>query len=274
MGYPTVHALFNYWNQQRNGSAAPERADIHPGDIRSILPEVFLLERSADGRFYYRLAGTLLCQNARRELKGQRPLAHFTDLDRRKMQIALTQVAEKGLIFKADILGISAKGRSVEQQWIVLPLRKGDGPFARLIGACVTVEEPFWLGRDPIVRNSILSARMISTQNERAMRDLKGGAPLPFTAEVRPNRGANPIYAMRGRVERPNRPLSITDLQARIEQQFGRRAVTPSRAGPILHAGMFSNNGDLQTPNFNVVPLSGPEKRVQHLTVFSGGKEG
>lgn len=273
MGHPTVHALFNYWNRQRNGSAAPERADIHPGDIRGILPEVFLLERSADGRFYYRLAGTLLCQNARRELKGQRPLAHFTDLDRRKMQIALTQVAEKGLIFKADILGISAKGRSVEQQWIVLPLRKGDGPFARLIGACVTLEEPFWLGRDPIVRNSILSARMISTQNERAMSDLEGGVPLPFTAEAKPVRTASSAYGVRGRGERPNRPLTITDLHARIEQQFGRRAVSSHRGGPVLHAGLFSNHGELQTPNFNVVPISGPEKRVQHLTVFSGGKE-
>lgn len=273
MGHPTVHALFNYWNRQRDGSAAPERADIHPGDIREILPEVFLLERSADGRFYYRLAGTLLCQNARRELKGQRPLAHFTDLDRRKMQIALTQVAEKGLIFKADTLGISAKGRSVEQQWIVLPLRKGDGPFARLIGACVTLEEPFWLGRDPIVRNSILSARMISTQNERAMQDLQGGVPLPFTSEVKSDRAASSVYALRGLNERPNRPLSIADLHARIEQQFGRRSVLSNRSGSTLHAGLFSNQTGIQSPNFNVVPLSGLEKRVQHLTVFSGGKE-
>lgn len=273
MGHPTVHALFNYWNKQRNGNAAPERAEIHPGDIRGILPEVFLLERSADGRFYYRLAGTMLCQNARRELKGQRPLAHFADLDRRKMQIALTQVAEKGLIFKADILGISAKGRSVEQQWIVLPLRKGDGPFARLIGACVTLEEPFWLGRDPIVRNSILSARMISTENERAMQELQGTVPLPYTVELNPDRAASSVFALRGKGERPNRPLSIADLHARIEQQFGRRAVSRFQSGAALHAGLFSNQTDMTTPNFNVVPFSGLEKRVQHLTVFSGGKE-
>ena len=122
MDHPTIHALFNYWNRKREDNSAPARSDIHPGDISSILPEVFLLERNNNGRFYYRLAGTLLCQNARRELKGQRPLAHFADLDRRKMQIALTQVAEKGAIFKADILGTSAEGRTIEQQWIVLPL--------------------------------------------------------------------------------------------------------------------------------------------------------
>jgi len=51
-------------------------------------------------------------QNARRELKGQRPLAHFADLDRRKMQIALTQVAEKGAIFpkQENFLGTRCTG--------------------------------------------------------------------------------------------------------------------------------------------------------------------
>lgn len=274
MGHPTVHALFNYWNKQRNGSAAPERADIHPGDIRSILPEVFLLERSADGRFYYRLAGTLLCQNARRELKGQRPLAHFTDLDRRKMQIALTQVAEKGLLFKADILGISAKGRSVEQQWLVLPLRKGDGPFARLIGTCVTLEEPFWLGRDPIVRHSILSARMISTQNEPAMHDLQGSAPISFPESRVSHQAAASAYLPRISGLRSNSPLSIADLHARIEQQFGRRGVSRHGASVLRNAGIFSRSADIQSHNFNVVPLSGTEKRVQHLTVFNGGRDG
>ena len=222
MDHPTIHALFNYWNRKREDNSAPARSDIHPGDISSILPEVFLLERNNNGRFYYRLAGTLLCQNARRELKGQRPLAHFADLDRRKMQIALTQVAEKGAIFKADILGTSAEGRTIEQQWIVLPLRHASGGFSRLIGACVTVEDPVWLGRDPIVRNSIMSARMISTSNQKAIQELSGRPDPESPFEKLRSSTAISLYALTNQAE-PNMAHGIAELQALIEKQFGRR---------------------------------------------------
>lgn len=271
MDHPTIHALFNYWDHKRDTESAPARADIHPGDIRGILPEIFLLERNNSGRFYYRLAGTLLCRNARRELKGQRPLAHFADLDRRKMQIALTQVAEKGVIFKADILGTSARGRTIEQQWIVLPLKNTTGSSARLIGACATLEEPVWLGRDPIVRNSILSARMISTKNEKAMQELSGRADPDTPFEKLRSSTAISLYALASKAE-PNMPHGIADLQARIEQQFGRRQVRSEPAKPLRNTDRFQPGG-FRTPNFNVVPLANPEKRVQHLTVFDGGRE-
>lgn len=271
MDHQTIRALFNYWDRQRAELAAPARADIHPGDIRGILPEVFLLERNTNGRFYYRLAGTLLCQNARRELKGQRPLAHFADLDRRKMQIALTQVAEKGAIFKAEILGTSAQGRTVEQQWIVLPLKKVAGSCARLIGACVTLDEPVWLGRDPIVRNSILSARIISAGNKAAMQELAGHTVSTHHVSLRPTT-AQPLHGLVGAVD-SEMPQGIAALQARIERQFGRRRAQMEPSGSQRYTDNLESDDDTRVLNFNVVPLVTSERQIQHLTVFEGGRD-
>lgn len=271
MDHPTIRALFNYWDRQRGTLAAPARADIHPGDIRGILPEVFLLERNANGRFYYRLAGTLLCQNARRELKGQRPLAHFADLDRRKMQIALTQVAQKGSIFKAEILGTSAQGRTVEQQWIVLPLRNTTGSCARLIGACVTSNDPAWLGRDPIVRNSILSARIVSISNKTALQELAGHGVSAHHVNLRPATTL-PIYGI-DEVEQAGIPQGIAALQGRIEQQFGRRRIQIEPSNPARYTDNLEPTDETRVPNFNVVPLITSERRIQHLTVFEGGRD-
>lgn len=287
MDHPTIRALFNYWDRQRGASSSPARADIHPGDIRGILPEVFLLERNTNGRFYYRLAGTLLCQNARRELKGQRPLAHFSDLDRRKMQIALTQVAEKGAIFKAEILGTSAQGRTIEQQWIVLPLKKAVGRCDRLIGACVTPDNPAWLGRDPIVRHSILAARIISSTNKTALQELAGKGSATRHVSLRPSSNIplrEPVQAAGRSAGSPDGhsdiqhaeagvPRGIAELQGRIERHFGRRRVQTEPANLERYTDQLELTDEMKVPNFNVVPLVISEKRIQHLTVFEGGRD-
>ena len=65
-----VTALYDYWTRQRGDRAVPLRSAIEPADIAPILPDVFILEhnRLDDPRF--RLAGTRLCAQFGRELKG------------------------------------------------------------------------------------------------------------------------------------------------------------------------------------------------------------
>ncbi|MBL4646513.1 MAG: PAS domain-containing protein, partial [Rhizobiales bacterium] len=261
MDHPSIQRLFSYWNEKRRGMAAPWRTDINPGDIRDILPEVFLLERGDDGRFYYRLAGTKLCQNTRRELKGQRILAQYSDLDRRKLQMALSQVATKGSVFVAELLGMSQQGQTVEQHMLVLPLRHGEVEFPRLIGVCINAEEPQWLGRDPIHRYAILSARMLNVKNAEAK--------LAF-AKNQARRKSDPQQAFRGdmynalQVQNEDKIQPIAALHQQIHKHFAREGQAPF-SYPEQSA---SRGASHQRQNFNVVPLAAPEKRVQHLTVF------
>ncbi len=45
MKHKNNQVLFDYWNAIRAGRPAPRRPEIEPGDIRRVLPSVFILER-------------------------------------------------------------------------------------------------------------------------------------------------------------------------------------------------------------------------------------
>ncbi|WEJ11322.1 PAS domain-containing protein [Sinorhizobium prairiense] len=53
--------LFQYWNEVRGDRDLPRRDEIQPADIRSLLPNIFILQAEADGGIHFRLAGTHIC---------------------------------------------------------------------------------------------------------------------------------------------------------------------------------------------------------------------
>lgn len=57
----TTMELFQYWNEVRGDRDLPRRDEIQPADIRSLLPNVFILQAQADGGIHFRLAGTHIC---------------------------------------------------------------------------------------------------------------------------------------------------------------------------------------------------------------------
>jgi len=61
--------LYTYWDRVRAGKPFALRSAINPGDIRSALPFVFILER-VESQILFRLAGTHLCTVFQRELRG------------------------------------------------------------------------------------------------------------------------------------------------------------------------------------------------------------
>ncbi len=59
MKHKTTQALFDYWNAMRAGRPAPRRSEIEPGDMRAILPYVFILERKDRDTYRFRLAAAV-----------------------------------------------------------------------------------------------------------------------------------------------------------------------------------------------------------------------
>jgi hypothetical protein len=56
---PELRELYRYWRLKRGDRQAPCRADIHPEEIRPILPHILLLDIVGDvPRLKYRLAGS------------------------------------------------------------------------------------------------------------------------------------------------------------------------------------------------------------------------
>jgi hypothetical protein len=55
----TVHALDAYWRSKRGGKDIPSWGDIDPGEIKRLLPYLFVVEILRNPfRIYYRLVGT------------------------------------------------------------------------------------------------------------------------------------------------------------------------------------------------------------------------
>lgn len=70
--HPKLRALFEYWDGKRNGRTFPARASIDPVELRSLLPNVLLVDVEHDPlRFRYRLVGTELTAVLGQELRGR-----------------------------------------------------------------------------------------------------------------------------------------------------------------------------------------------------------
>ena len=61
MEHPQTRALFDYWNDLRNGRAAPFRSEIDPRKISISLENMFVMEALPNGQLRFRVAGTGLC---------------------------------------------------------------------------------------------------------------------------------------------------------------------------------------------------------------------
>lgn len=70
--HPQLKALYRYWLAKRGTRLAPSRADILPEEIRSILPNILLLDIVGDvPRLQYRLVGSEFVQIYGAEITGK-----------------------------------------------------------------------------------------------------------------------------------------------------------------------------------------------------------
>jgi hypothetical protein len=70
MQQPTRLQLYAYWDRVRNGRFAPRRFEVEPAKIAALLPETFIAEGAGLLGCRFRLAGTKICEQFGRELRG------------------------------------------------------------------------------------------------------------------------------------------------------------------------------------------------------------
>jgi hypothetical protein len=157
--------LFQYWNRLRRGRPAPERTEIEPADIKTLLADTFILESDTRGEAVFRLAGTRLCAAFGRELKGFSFPSLWQDRDRRLVTRLVQGVFQSGNVVVIAFEGTTGNQRSNPFEMIVLPL-EGGADSSRCLGAVSAVEKPFWLGADPIVEARIQSVRVVDPDRE------------------------------------------------------------------------------------------------------------
>ncbi|MCU0790001.1 MAG: PAS domain-containing protein [Nitratireductor sp.] len=154
--------LFDYWNALRGNRSAPERSEIEPSDIRSILGDTFILEVSQQYRTVaFRLAGTRLCAAYGRELKGLGFLALWSEDDNYEIAKAIARVYRDTTPIMLSYTAQSSTGRGLEYESVILPLAPAADGNSRVLGIATPRSIPYWLGADAIICNQLKNARTI-----------------------------------------------------------------------------------------------------------------
>lgn len=157
----TSQLLYNYWDDVRNGRLAPRRFEIEPAKIAPILPETFIAECNGSPAYRFRLAGTRLCEQFGRELRGLCMLEPWAAKDREAMETLLYTVVSDGAVGMLEFDAASSDDRQARFEMLVLPLIHAGRTINRLMGNMTAIEPPYWLGSVPLARQSIRSIDLV-----------------------------------------------------------------------------------------------------------------
>jgi hypothetical protein len=176
----STKTLYDYWNTLRGSRSAPDRKDIDPTRIRGALANTFILELNYRNEYDFRLAGSHLCAVYSRELKGR----SFTQLwharDRDAMDTLIRAVTEDHAVALVTFQGVTAVNTKLAVETVLLPIRHNGSTATRLLGAMTAIEEPYWLGIQPVMEQRITGLRLIWPDDvslEDMARDIAASVP-------------------------------------------------------------------------------------------------
>lgn len=158
MKHRTNQILFSYWNHARQGRASPHRFDIEPARLAAILPDALIVEHRATGHYYFRLAGTRICDTFGVELRATLFSDFWSKLDFAKLDPLLASVRDQSRIALMTFEARTTDNRKAVFELLLLPLTINGKTNDRFLGTMAAVETPAWLGYEPIVEVELLSA--------------------------------------------------------------------------------------------------------------------
>ena len=138
--------LYAYWNVLREGRTAPERNEVEPGAIRSVLADTFVLEFDAGIGFPFRISGSRVNALFLRELRGLSFLKLWRETDRSEIVSVLQRVADTA---QPCLLGAEARPSGlgpVAVEVALLPLRHNGSTHSRILGSLAADAGADWLG--------------------------------------------------------------------------------------------------------------------------------
>ena len=161
MREPVTRMLYEYWNDVRGDRFAPQRFEIEPSCIASILPDTFILERFDGKTSRFRLAGTRICEAFVAEFRGVNLLELFEDEDRVTLERQLSVIARQGAVGLFTIGAETEPDRAVRFEMVILPLLHTRETVDRFIGSLVPLDRHAWLGTAPLMNTKLLTVEMI-----------------------------------------------------------------------------------------------------------------
>jgi hypothetical protein len=178
MKHRNNHFAIGYWSRIRQGRPAPDQAEIDPKALKRLLPFVFLLEATEDGRFIYRLAGTTLCERFGGELRGRDFLEHWDNGSRTRLQSLLRQ----SLILRAPLcltsVGATEDCRMIENETLLMPITAGGKEPVRFLCVAQVLTDVASLQGRPITFERLATAKLV--HEDDGIEDVSPPPPPPF----------------------------------------------------------------------------------------------
>lgn len=209
----STRTLYEYWNRIRGARSAPERKDIDPTKIRESLANTFILELDEREGFSFRLAGSHLCTSYCRELKGRSFSALWHERDSDAIETLVRAVTEDHAVALVTFQGTTAIHTKVSFETILMPLRHNGSTHTRLLGAMTALDEPYWLGVQPIMEQRITGLRLIwpdDLEYQDSVREVntKVVNDVEFSGSAMPSGTPSTVY---GRTARRYAHLAVID---------------------------------------------------------------
>lgn len=149
MQHKTTETVFQYFNGLRGDRTAPLRSEIDPAALKSVLPDLFILEKGRDGIVRFRLGGTRMCLILGREMRDRA----FTDIwdatVRHRMRLAADAVIANQSALEIAVTAVDDEGNTLSLEMLMLPLFSRIDQCDRIFGSLVT------LGNVPVVEGHI-----------------------------------------------------------------------------------------------------------------------
>lgn len=154
MQHKTTQAVFAYFNRIRGERTAPLRSEIEPSALKTVLPDIFILELGRQRDPLFRLAGTRVCAILGRELRGENFVRLWHTPNRHKIGLAVEAVLANQAPLLLDARSLADEEMDGTLEILLLPLFSRPGVCDRIMGSMVDLGRPPLLGE----RNRILMA--------------------------------------------------------------------------------------------------------------------
>jgi hypothetical protein len=167
MRHKTSIEVFTYWEHIRGNADAPLRNLIQPSAIGHILPELFVLENTADDNPRFRLAGTAICNLMGREIRGESFAALWAGSQQDDPIRIAAGVMNHVVPALVHATGYCISGRSMTFEMMLLPVRTAHDTCDRLLGSLSPAVHSAWLGNERLEFLALDRSRLL---RERRMR--------------------------------------------------------------------------------------------------------
>lgn len=168
--HPLSRMLFRAWETMRKGRSAPSRTDLDLGQMRKLVPSLFIAEHCAKtNSFRWRLAGTAVGGLLGREVTGSDVLDGWDNFEGDVIRRFLTGVSGTHQPALIRMRFTTDRGQAITAEMAAFPMLAADGTTTQVLGGLFAFPDAQLKHYDRITGRELLSARFAASEPVAAL---------------------------------------------------------------------------------------------------------